>query len=148
MFSPKPSGKWRWRHLVREAFWKFKNHERFLLTTGTHFWILSRDTVPLKTTFSYSSACHLFYYDVPWVTKEKIMSRESEAQSMELLIEDQASLRRSYDLAPRSLLYREQVVSLSLSSSALPSVELSDDWRERGEEVGEEPTHKTGTGPL
>ncbi len=52
-FSPKPRGKWQWRHLIRGAIWRLKNLERYLFTTRTvHFcpniWILSRDPVLLS----------------------------------------------------------------------------------------------------
>ncbi len=59
--SSKPRGKRRWRHLIREAFWKFKNHYRFLFwPTCSYFcpnlWILSWDPVP----FSFFSFLQVF----------------------------------------------------------------------------------------
>ncbi len=55
LFSPKPHGKWQWRHLIRGSFWKFKNQERYLFPSRTvHFrlniWIIFRDPVPLRLT--------------------------------------------------------------------------------------------------
>ncbi len=54
MFSPKPSGKWKWRHLI--LFWKFENQERFLHFTRninfcSNIWILSRDPIPSRWLF-------------------------------------------------------------------------------------------------
>ncbi len=50
MFSSKPRGKWQWWHLIRGAFCKFWNQERFLfITTSVNFclniWIPSHDPV-------------------------------------------------------------------------------------------------------
>jgi hypothetical protein len=41
MFSPKLRGKWQWRLLIRRAFKKFKNQERYLFTT-TKFYLVTQ----------------------------------------------------------------------------------------------------------
>ncbi len=33
MFSPKTHAKWKWRHIIRGAFWKYENQESFLFIT-------------------------------------------------------------------------------------------------------------------
>ncbi len=56
MFSLKPRWKLQWRHLISGAFWKFKNQNRYLLTTGTVYFCpyifnsisWPNDPVPLK----------------------------------------------------------------------------------------------------
>ncbi len=53
MLSPKPRKKGQWRHLIRGAFWKFKNQWRFLFWPLTSYccpniWSLSRDQLPLN----------------------------------------------------------------------------------------------------
>ncbi len=47
---PKPRWKWKWRHLIRAAYWKFKNQQSYLFTSKTvnfcpNLWIVSRDSV-------------------------------------------------------------------------------------------------------
>jgi hypothetical protein len=54
MFSPKPHGKWQWRHIVRRAFWKCENQTSFLFIIRTvnfcpNILILCLDPVPLLT---------------------------------------------------------------------------------------------------